>query len=47
METNLVSELGFDLGLHEGEELGTLDGRELGTPLGIEEGEEVGSLLGE
>ena len=43
----MVSELGFDLGLPEGEELGTLDGRELGKPLGIQEGEEVGSLLGE
>ena len=43
----MVSELGFDLGLPEGEELGTSDGRELGKPLGIQEGEEVGSLLDE
>ena len=47
MEAYLVSELGFDLGLLESEELGTSDGRELGKPLGIQDGEEVGSLLGE
>ena len=47
MEANLVSELGFDLGLPEDEELGTLDGRELGKSLGIQEGEEIGPLLGE
>ena len=43
----MVSELGFDLGLPEGEELGILDGEELDKPLGIPEGEELGSLLGE
>ena len=45
LEANLVSELGFDLGLPEGEELGTLNGEELDKPLGIPEGEELGSLL--